>query len=188
MTVTINLLDDSTRPKAPRIEGATHAQRLQGRRLAMIHEMHLRQMAQVRQAMEHVAAGEEGASADLGQALSALDMRHNYRAFGNICGQECGMLTAHHTIEDRYIFPALAEQGSEGLRKVVERLMAEHEIIHQLIERMEEAAVDAMNEPGPTTFAPLREAFEALERFVVSHFGYEQEELEEALGYHQIDM
>ena len=188
MTITINLLDDSTRPKAPRIEGATHAQRLQGRRLAMIHEMHLRQMGQVRQAMEHVAAGEKGAGEELGQALSALDMRHNYRAFGNICGQECGMLTAHHTIEDRYIFPALAEQGSEGLRKVVERLMAEHEIIHQLIERMEEAAVDAMNEPGPATFAPLRETFEALERFVVSHFGYEQEELEEALGYHQIDM
>jgi hypothetical protein len=29
-------------------------------------------------------------------------------------------------------------------------------------------------------------AFLALERFVRSHFGYEQEELEEALGYYDI--
>src|SRR5690606_7177264 len=55
MTYTIDLLDPSTRPKAPRIEGATDAHRRRGRRLAMIHEMHLRQMAHVRQVMEHVA-------------------------------------------------------------------------------------------------------------------------------------
>lgn len=187
MSLTIDLLDPATRPKAPKIEGATHAQRLRGRRLAMIHEMHLRQMAHVRHVMQHVAAGEEKL-ATLDGALSDLDMRHNYRVFGNVCGQECRMLTGHHTIEDRYLFPALAAQDNEGLRKVVERLVAEHGVIHDYIERMEEAAAAAMSAPGPETFTALREAFETLERFVVSHFGYEQEELEEALGYYGIDI
>ncbi|MBX9462333.1 MAG: hemerythrin domain-containing protein [Aquamicrobium sp.] len=187
MSFTIDLLDDATRPKAPRIEGVTERQRMQGRRLAMIHELHLRQMAEVRQVMEHVAAGEQDAAA-LEEALSSLQMSHNYRAFGSLCGQECRMLTFHHTAEDRMLFPALAAQDNDGLRKVVERLAAEHEVIHHLIERMEAAARAAMNEPGPETFASLRESFETLERVVVSHFGYEQEELEEALGYYEIDI
>lgn len=187
MSFTIDLLDPSTRPTAPRIEGATDAHRRRGRRLAMIHEMHLRQMAHVRQVMEQVAAGEARVAA-LDEALSDLDMRHNYRVFGNVCGQECGMLTAHHGIEDRYLFPVLAAQDNEGLRKVVERLVAEHGIVHDYIQKMEEAASAAMQAPGPETFATLRDAFERLEKFVISHFGYEQEELEEALGYYNIDM
>lgn len=187
MTVTIDLMDPATRPKAPKIEGVTHAQRLQGRRLAMIHEMHLRQMAQVRQVMEHVAAGEAKAAA-LEAALSDLDMRHNYRVFGNVCGQECRMLTAHHTIEDHHLFPVLAAQDNDGLRKVVDRLVAEHGVIHDLIMRMEDAAAGAVDTPGPETFATLRKAFEALEKYVLSHFGYEQEELEEALGYYEVNV
>ncbi|MEO3385230.1 hemerythrin domain-containing protein [Mesorhizobium sp. CAU 1741] len=187
MSFTIDLLDPATRPKAPPIEGATHAHRLQGRRLAMIHEMHLRQMAHVRHVMEQVAAGEARVAA-LDEALSDLDMRHNYRVFGNVCGRECGMLSAHHGIEDRYLFPALAAQDNDGLRKVVDRLVAEHGIVHDYIEKMEVAAGAAIEAPGPQTFADLREAFERLEKFVISHFGYEQEELEEALGFYEIDL
>ncbi len=185
MTHTIDLLDDRTRPKAPRLEGATDAHRRQGRRLATIHRLHLQQMAEVRRVMERVAAEEADTDA-LDAALSGLDMRRNYTAFGNLCGQECGMLTFHHTAEDRMLFPVLAAQANEGLRKVVERLAAEHEVVHALIERMEEAAGDAIRAPGADTFARLRDAFETLERVVVSHFGYEQEELEEALGYYGI--
>lgn len=187
MTVTIDLLDPTTRPKMPKIEGVTHAQLRQGRHLAAIHEMHLRQMAHVRRVMEQVAEGEAKLAA-LDTALSDLDMRHNYRVFGSVCGQECGMLTGHHSIEDRYLFPVLAAQDNPFLRKVVERLMAEHEIVHAYIEQMEEATVALMNAPGPETFATLRETFETLEKFVVSHFGYEQDELAEALGYYEIEI
>lgn len=187
MAHTIDLLDPSTRPTAPKIEGVTHAQRLHGRRLAMFHEMHLRQMAHARNVMEKVAAGEAQIAA-LEGALSELDMRHNYRVFGNVCGQECRMLTGHHTIEDRYLFPVLAAQDNDGLRRVVDRLVAEHGIIHAYIETMEDAAEAAMQTPGPETFATLRVAFETLERYVISHFGYEQDELEEALGFYGIEM
>jgi iron-sulfur cluster repair protein YtfE (RIC family) len=187
MTFTIDLLDPNTRPKAPPIEGATHAQRMHGRRLSLYHAMHLRQMAKAHAVIRKLEEGEAQLTS-LEDALTDLDMRQNYRLFGNICGQECQMLTGHHTIEDRYLFPVISAQADEGIRAVVDRLIAEHGVIHDYIVRMEEAAVDVMNAPGPQTFAVLREAFETLEAFVKSHFGYEEQELEEALGFYEIEI
>ncbi len=182
----ITLLDDTTRPKAPKIEGITPAQRVAGKRLALIHEHHLEQMNEVRWVMEQVEAGEQSAETLL-EAISSLQMAANYRVFGNLCGRECQMLTLHHTIEDQSIFPVL-HQGSDGLRKVVDRLSQEHSIIHQLLQALEDKAVNAVREPGRETFAALKAAFLALDRVVRSHFGYEQEELEEALGYFGIPL
>jgi hypothetical protein len=183
---TITLLDDSTCPKAPKIEGITPAQRQQGQRLALIHEYHLEQMNEVRWVMEQVEAGEQSA-ATLLEAISSMPMATNYRLFGNLCGRECRMLTLHHTIEDHSMFPAL-RHGSDGLRKVVDRLSQEHLIIHQLLEALHDKAVNAVSEPGRETFVGLKAAFLALERVVRSHFGYEQGELEEALGYFDVPL
>ena len=186
MAILIDLLDDDTRPKAPRIEGVTEAQRWHGKRLAQIHEIHLHQMAYVRHVMEQIEAGATSAEA-LGEAIGDLQMRDNYRAFGNLCGQECQMLTFHHTAEDEYIFPALM-QGSEGLRKVVERLGAEHNIIHQLLEEFESRSASLIGDPSPETFALVKDVFDTLQKVVASHFGYEQTELEEALGYMNVPL
>ena len=183
---TITLLDDSTRPTAPKIEGVTPAQRRLGKRLALIHAHHLEQINQVRWVMEQVEAGEQSA-ATLVDAISSMQMTNNYRLFGNLCGRECQMLTLHHTIEDHHMFPAL-RQGSDGLKKVVDRLSEEHLIIHQLLEALEAGARNAVTRPDRETFTELKKAFVALERFVRSHFGYEQEELEEALGYYDIPL
>jgi hypothetical protein len=182
----ITFLDDATRPKAPKIEGVTPAQRQRGKRLALIHDFHLEQMNEVRWVMEQVEAGEAGV-AELRDAISALQMAANYRLFGNLCGQECQMLTLHHTIEDHSIFPVL-RRGSGGLRQVVDRLSQEHLIIHRLLQALEDSAINAVREPGGETFAELKAAFLALERVVRSHFGYEQEELEEALGYFDVPL
>ena len=46
----------------------------------------------------------------------------------------------------------------------------------------------AVREPGRETFAALKASFLALDRVVHSHFGYEQEELEEALGYFAVPL
>ncbi len=182
----ITLLDDSTRPRAPKIEGATPAQRRLGKRLAMIHDHHLEQIDQVRWVMEQVETGEQSAE-KLVDAIFSLQMTANYRPFGNLCGRECQMLTLHHTIEDRHMFPAL-RQGSDGLKKVVDRLSQEHLIIHRLLEALEDNARKTVTQPGRETFLELKAAFLALERFVRSHFGYEQEELEEALGFYDVPL
>jgi Hemerythrin HHE cation binding domain len=143
-------------------------------------------MDQVRWVMEQVEAGEESL-ATLQDKISALHMTANYRAFGNLCGRECMMLTLHHDIENESMFPAL-HQRSDGLDKVVDRLKEEHLVIHHLLQTLEQRAIGAIREPGEQTFAELKAAFLTLDRVVRSHFGYEQEELEEALGYYAVPL
>src|ERR1700678_554301 len=152
----ITLLDDSTRPKAPKIEGITPSQRRIGKRLALIHAHHLEQMNHVRWVMEQVEAGEQNA-AKLLDAISSMQMTANYRLFGNLCGRECQMLTLHHTIEDQHLFQPL-RQASGTLKQVVDRLSREHLIIHQLLEALELAAMNATSKPGSETFSELKTA------------------------------
>ena len=182
----ITLIDESTRPKAPRIEGVTERQRRHGGRLALIHAYHLQEMAHVRTVLDQVGAG-QSAPAEAGKAASSLDMLTNMRQFGALCGHECQNLNAHHSIEDFSVFPEL-EGKTAGLDKVVQRLREEHEVIHSILEEMEEAAIAVLQMPGPSSFAKLREVFETLEPLVHSHFGYEQTELEEALGVYAPDL
>jgi hypothetical protein len=186
VTDNIEFLDDSTRPHAPKFDGVTEEQREPGRHLAMIHAMHLAELDAARRAMERVEAGEASASA-VADSVSALQMGSNYRRFGNLCGRECRMLEFHHTAESHYIFPLLRD-ADPTLREVVDRLSAEHEVIGRLLERLEQAASAAVARPGPESFAPLKDAFVTLERVVRSHFGYEQTELAEALGYFGVPM
>lgn len=174
-------LKEDARPKAPRIEGATDMHRRQGRQLAMIHRMHLQQMAGVRRVLEGIAAGLE-APAALADAVPRMEMLNNYRQFGNLCGQECQFLDYHHGAEEHDIFPHLASRGSDGLRKVIDKLHEEHEVVHALLERLYADAVRLVQDPGREAFDEARATFEALERVVRSHFGYEEVELEEALG------
>jgi iron-sulfur cluster repair protein YtfE (RIC family) len=180
------LPDDATRPLAPKMPGVTDAQRRIGGRLGLFHAMHLREMARVNRAMGQVFAG-EGSAEKLLVTISAMQMMANMRQFGNLCGATCDMLTGHHMIEDQYVFPTL-EGHTEGLDRVVARLRAEHLVIHDLLERLEGAAVALITDPGSANASALRAAFKTLEAFVISHFGYEQTELEEALGYYGVEI
>jgi iron-sulfur cluster repair protein YtfE (RIC family) len=182
----ISLPDDATRPLAPKISGVTDAQRRSGGRLALFHAMHLREMGRVNRAMGQVFAG-EGSAEQLLVTISAMQMVANMRQFGNLCGAACDMLTGHHMIEDQYVFPSL-ERRNDGLNKVVARLRAEHLVIHDLLGRLEGAAVALITDPGSANANALRTVFKTLEKFVSSHFGYEQKELEEALGYYGVEI
>ncbi|MEO6608195.1 MAG: hemerythrin domain-containing protein [Aestuariivirga sp.] len=172
----ITLLDDSKRPKAPKIEGLSAFQRSRGQSLKYFHDYHRAQLAEVSRALETLNAS------GFAEKVGKLDMSTNYRMFGNLCGQECQMLTGHHTIEDMQMFPQLHEEGSDGVKKVVERLMAEHLVVHELIEELEQRAWACLQNPSAETFAAAKETFKALNTCVRSHFGYEETELEDALS------
>jgi hypothetical protein len=172
----VTLLDNTNRPKAPKIKGLSASQRARGQRLGWFHNYHRAQLAEVRDAMDQLDAKA------LHEKVATLQMSANFRMFGNLCGQECQMLTGHHGIEDAYMFPLLHAAGSEGLRKVVERLMAEHLVVHELIEELEGAAYVLIEAPTAENFLKVAAAFSDLEKCVQSHFGYEETELEEALG------
>lgn len=181
----ITILDDSTRPKAPTIKGLSPMQLWQGKRLALIHQLHLEEMDHTRRTMQQIEAG-EARLAELGDAVASLRMAESYRSFGNLCGRECQLLTFHHMAEDQAVFPVLDREGSEGLRKVVERLRAEHEVIHALLEELQIAARTAVERADAQSFAILKETLAMLDRTVRSHFGYEEVELEQALGHHEV--
>ncbi len=182
----VKLPDDATRPKAPKIDGVNEQQRRHGRRLALFHEMHLREMSRVNRAMAEVFAG-GGSAENLLATISAMQMVSNMRQFGNLCGATCDMLTGHHMIEDQYVFPTL-EGRNDGLNKVVARLRAEHLVVQDLLERLEAAARAIITDPGSKAANDLRSSFKILETFVISHFGYEQTELEEALGFYGVEI
>jgi predicted glycoside hydrolase/deacetylase ChbG (UPF0249 family) len=180
----IAFLDDATRPEAPRLEGLTAAQREPGRHLVMVHN-HLREnMGVLARLIEQASAGTVS-PAEVEARTANLAMVANYRRFGNLCGQHCQFVDLHHSIEDQAIFPAIAREG-EAFRKVADRLRAEHEIVHELLVRLI-GALDALaREPSEPNFGAARTIYQALERVLLSHLGYEEESIGDALGYFSI--
>ncbi len=183
---TVTLLDDRTRPKAPALAGATEAHKQPGRHLKMIHRHHLQQMARVRRVLDLVAEGAAKPDA-LRDAVGSLDLKESMLISGNLCGQECEMLTAHHDIESAYMFPVLQQRGNDGIRKVVERLVAEHEIIHHYLIELENEVGKLMAAPNLENFSSVEVTFSALERIIKSHFNYEETELETAIGFYGVE-
>jgi hemerythrin-like domain-containing protein len=150
----------------------------------MIHD-HLRDnMATLRKVMQQAAAGQI-TPGEAEARTEALTMTANYRRFGNLCGQYCQFVHTHHSIEDEALFPVLSAKG-EAYRKVVERLIAEHEVVHELLVRLIGALTELARTPGPQTMADASELYEALERVLLSHLGYEEEEIGDALGYFRV--
>lgn len=177
----IEFLDDATRPRAPRLEGLTEAQREGGRHLKMIHD-HLRDNMQVLRRLMAQAAQGEVSAAEVTAETGDLAMVANFRRFGTLCGQHCQFVHGHHSLEDRFVFPALAAQ-SEAFRKVAERLQAEHVVVHELLLRLIAALEALADEPTRDRFEATRTVYDALEQVLLSHLGYEEEEIGDAIGY-----
>ncbi len=104
----------------------------------------------------------------------------NYRRFGNLCGQHCSIVNAHHSIEDEAVFLAIAAQG-EGFRAMAERLQAEHVVVHELLVRLIEALGELAARNPTGAASPIRSrSTSALERVLLSHLGYEEEAIGDA--------
>jgi len=181
MLLNITFLDDATRPPVPALPGLTDEQRAPGLHLRQVHD-HLRHnMETLGKLIERANAGTV-TRAEIAAETDDLAMVSNYRRFGNLCGQHCQIVNTHHSIEDYHLFPALAQQ-SPGFKLIAERLGAEHVVVHELLERL----VDALNalaaEPTPARFEDTKTVYHALERVLLSHLGWEEEAMGDALGY-----
>ncbi|MFD1696945.1 hemerythrin domain-containing protein [Roseibium aestuarii] len=174
-------LDEATRPSAPAIPGATEQDRAAGRQLAAIHAAYLAELDALEGLLSAVERGDASAGA-VSAAVDSLTLERNYRQFGTLCGRQCYVLTMHHTIEERHMFPAISARAAPGLLAVIERLQAEHVVVHQLLERLSEASLALGAQAGPAEFAATRDTFRALLKVVRSHFRYEETELAEAIG------
>lgn len=177
------ITDNGERPISPKIAGATDQHRQAGRQLAFIHAHHLRDMARIARLLDRIEAG-DSPPAELANFVLATDMKQNLKAFGSLCGQECQMLTFHHNAEEHHMFPELDAKASEEIRAVVARLREEHEVVHELLDRLAVAATELERESTEPSFQNARAIFHQLHRAIKSHFQYEETELAEAIGYY----
>jgi len=176
-------LDEAARPAAPKVGGATQAHRRRGGQLAAIHRHYLMEMARVGAVLQRIEAG-DAPPEHLRRIVLSLDMGENLRAFGSICGRECQVLKFHHDIEQADMFPRIEAAGGGMFREVVAKLRAEHEVVHELLVRLEAAADGLIAAPTGARFEEAAAVFRKLEEVIRSHFGYEETELAEAIGYY----
>lgn len=184
MLLDIKFLDDATRPPVPVLKNLTEAQRAPGHHLRMIHD-HLRDNMKTLGKLIERANARTVTAADIAAETDNMAMVANYRRFGNLCGQHCGIVNTHHTIEDHHLFPVLAQQGP-AFKAIADRLTAEHVVVHELLERLVAALNALAAEPDETRFNDAREIYHALERVLLSHLGWEEEAMGDALGYFEI--
>jgi len=176
----IELLDDATRPAPIRIPNLTAAQRAPGEHLKQMHN-HLRDNMQALAVLIERAASGQASAAEVAAEASGLAMVTNYRRFGNLCGQHCQIVQMHHSIEDEAIFPAIAAHG-DGFRAIADRLRAEHVVVHELLLRLIDALTTLAGSPNEANFEATVTIYRALERVLLSHLGYEEEAIGDALG------
>lgn len=176
-------LDEAARPKAPPVPGATEMHRRRGQHLAVIHRHYLIEMAQIATVLARIEAG-DAPPEHLKQVVLSLDTAENLRVFGSLCGRECQVLKFHHDIEGSDMFPKIEAAGGTGFLGIVAKLKAEHEVVHELIIRLDRAADALIADPSEPNFEEAARTFRKLEEIIRSHFRYEETELAEVIGFH----
>jgi alkanesulfonate monooxygenase SsuD/methylene tetrahydromethanopterin reductase-like flavin-dependent oxidoreductase (luciferase family) len=173
--------DESTRPLAPagppgHVYSAT-AQAV-GQHLIDVHDSLRSELDGLRDILRQV---EEG-TLDAGLARSAINemtMRQNDWTLGAYCATYCRTVTQHHSLEDAQIFPHL-RRADRGLAPVIDRLEAEHVVIHDVLEGVDAALVEFIRMPGD--FTGLQRAMDLLTDALLSHLAYEEQQIVEPLA------
>jgi alkanesulfonate monooxygenase SsuD/methylene tetrahydromethanopterin reductase-like flavin-dependent oxidoreductase (luciferase family) len=149
-----------------------------GRHLIEVHDSLRGELAQIHDLIDQVEAG----TIDVGTArshINTMTMRQNNWTLGTYCESYCRIVTTHHTLEDRSLFPHL-RRTDPRLAPVVDRLEQEHHVIHEVLEGVDKALVALVSAPGGIT--ALREAVNLLSDTLLSHLAYEERELVEPLA------
>ncbi|HWS31639.1 MAG TPA: LLM class flavin-dependent oxidoreductase [Actinoplanes sp.] len=173
--------DESERPVGPAPEPGrayTDRQLAEGQHLIQVHDGLRGELEQIHDLIGQVEAG----SMDVGTArshINTMTMRQNNWTLGTYCESYCRIVTTHHTLEDQALFPHL-RRSDPRLAKVVDRLEAEHHVIHEVLEGVDKALVTLVSEPDG--LPALRAAVDLLSDTLLSHLAYEERELVEPLA------
>ena len=173
--------DEAARPSGPAVDADCDYSR-QGRSVAghlvEVHD-HLRsELARVHDLVEQVRGGRLAAG-EARAAVNDLSLRQNDWTLGAYCASFCTFVAGHHGLEDQAIFPYL-KSADERLAPVVDRLEAEHVVVHHLLVRLDTALVDLLREPDD--LGGLADALDLLSDALLSHLAYEERELLEPLA------
>ena len=170
------VLDEATRPTAaePPPEVAFTARAVAaGRHLVAVHDFYRAELTQVRDVLRQVAQGVAGVGAAR-ERVATMTLRSNAWTLGGLCQGHCRILTDHHTLESQVVFGHLRVRQAD-LVPVVDRLDAEHEAIHGVLEEIDSALIRLARDP--TDLGPVTAALDLLTDTVLSHFAYEEREL-----------
>jgi len=120
--------------------------------------------------------------------INALTMRQNNWTLGGYCQAYWRIVTGHHTLEDRSVFPHL-RRSEPGLDAVLDQLETEHVEIHGRVDALDQALVGLVGTDGTGTLdeaalAAVQRAVDVLTDALLSHASYEERELIWPLARH----
>ncbi|HEY8789036.1 MAG TPA: LLM class flavin-dependent oxidoreductase [Actinopolymorphaceae bacterium] len=175
------LWDESTRPvgpPAPTDHVYTEQAQLVGHHLVDVHDALRQELTQLRDIITQVLEGTLAAGAAR-STINEMTMRQNDWTLGAYCASYCRTVTQHHALEDSQIFPYL-RRADAGLVPVIDRLEAEHVVIHEVLEDVDAALVRFIGAPGD--FTELQDAVDVLTDTLLSHLSYEEREIIEPIA------
>jgi len=177
-----SVLDEATRPQAPVSAAASYtaAQRSAAQHLVDVHD-HLRaELEAVRTLVERVVTSTLPPGAARSQ-INVMTMRQHSWSLGAYCQSYCRLLTGHHSLEDVAMLPHL-RRVQPDLGPVIDRLEAEHQVVHEVLEELDRALVRFVSDParGPE----LQQSVDLLTDTLLSHLSYEEHQLVEPLARH----
>jgi len=174
--------DESTRPAGPAPDPErryTADQQAAGQHLIDVHDGLRTQLERLRDLVAQVAAGHRDPAAAR-SFINRMTIRQNGWTLGAFCASYCRVVAGHHTLEDRSIFPHLRSRDAD-LTPVIDRLEAEHEVIADLIERVDQAMIGVINS-DPDGMDKARAVMDLFSDALLSHLAYEERELVEPLA------
>jgi Hemerythrin HHE cation binding domain len=151
------------------------------RRLLGLHAAMRNDLAVLRRAV--AAVSEDGQDVDRAVAaiaeLSIVEPGWSLRSF---CGNFCRFVHDHHSVEDSVMFPSVLQfsDDPEGIREVVDRLMADHRGLGGYLDEVERALAALPGDQG--TRAAADKAMGRLSEYLEAHLRFEERSLAPALN------
>ncbi|MFP5346330.1 MAG: LLM class flavin-dependent oxidoreductase [Actinomycetes bacterium] len=181
--------DEERRPALTEPAGVTYTQRqlANPQHLIDIHDALRSELQQVRDVVDQVRQGHLSVGAAR-SVINTMTMRQNNWTLGAYCQSYCRIVTGHHTLEDRSVFPHL-RRSEPGLGPVLDRLRDEHEVIAEVLDALDRALVglvdgDGTGRAGALSLEALQHEVDRLTDTMLSHLAYEERELIGPLARH----
>jgi alkanesulfonate monooxygenase SsuD/methylene tetrahydromethanopterin reductase-like flavin-dependent oxidoreductase (luciferase family) len=173
--------DESDRPTGPVPDSArlfSSEEQATGQHLIDVHDALRGELERLRDLIEQVVEG-SAAVATARSFIYQMTIRQNSWTLGAFCASYCRIVSGHHMLEDRSVFPHL-KQRDPRLVPVVDRLEEEHRVIADVLDQVDRALVAVVT--GPNGMGQLRLAVDMLTDTLLSHLAYEERELVEPLA------
>jgi hypothetical protein len=115
--------------------------------------------------------------------VNEMTLRQNNWTLGAYCQSYCGFVNGHHGLEDASVFPHL-RRAEPDAAPVLDRLHAEHEVIHGLLDQVDRSLVGLVRDGDGSSLDAVERAIDALADRLLSHLAYEERELRGPLARH----